>query len=186
MDVYDLAQLQQLRRFKLEYALVEGPPSSSLLCLPKLRQLTINGCPISASHFLTPAFLPQLRHVDADNLDEFAPLMPQLESITSDDVVEDYALLSAATSLHLLPLPDHPDPRLDMFSKLPSLPPFLHIRFPLSLVRNIQGAVVAALEALLETTKKSGLRVILLNDYGIGDSIDVLIQQFEELGVHVQ
>lgn len=40
------------------------------------------------------------------------------------------------------------------------------------------------MEALLEA-KKSGLRVILLNDYEIGDSIDVLIQQFQARGVRV-
>ena len=181
VDIVDLAQLQRLRRLELVGCSIVGSPSSSLLHLPQLQRLEINNCRVSdsARHFLTPTFLPQLRHLDVENFDSVAPLIPQLESITSAYVTQNYTLLSTATSLLLLSLPRQPVARRAMLSKLPTLPPFLHLKFG----RDWREGVVA-MEALLEA-KKSGLRVILLNDYEIGDSIDVLIQQFQARGVRV-
>ena len=187
VDIYDLAQLQQLRSLELDRCIIDGSPSTSLLRLPQLRRLEITGCRVedSALHFLTPAFLPQLRRVDVDALDIIAPLIQQLEIVSSNSYDVDYAILARAESLLLLPLPLYVE-RLDMFSKLPSLPRFLHINvIQYYSNRDYQKATVAAMEALLET-KKPGLQVILLNDCGIDDSIKSLIQRFEERGVRVQ
>ena len=190
VDIYDLAQLQQLRRVELAICSIVRTPSSSLLCLPQLQRLDIKKCRVedSALHFLTPAFLPQLRRVNTDDLDIVSPLIQQLEIINARPFRWDFALLARATSLLLLPLPHSADERLEMLAKLPSLPPFLHAAIPPYEVGNYSDAqkeIVEALEDLLET-KKSGLRVILVNDYEIDDSIESLIRRFQERGIRVQ
>ena len=169
VDVEDLAQLQQLRRLELDGCSIAGSTSSSLLRLPQLQRLYFYNCQIehSACHLLTPAFLPRLRHVDTNDPAAVASLVPQLEIIIDGSGDPDYALLARATSLLLLPLPYYAEERLDMLAKLPSLPPFLHASMPLDDVSNYLDAhqeLVEALEDLLET-KKSGLRVILVNNY---------------------
>ena len=190
VDIEDLAQLHQLRRLRLGECSIVGSLSSSLLRLPHLRQLSLVACPIdeSALHFFTPAFLPQLRRVDTDDLDSLAPLAQQLEIIIDYSHDRHYAILARAKSLLLLAPPFHVNKRLDMFAKLPSLPPFLHAAIPpydFSYNPDAEQELVEALEYLLET-EKSGLRVILLDDYGIDDSIKSVIQQFMERGVRVQ
>ena len=190
VDVYDLAQLQQLRRLRLFNCSVLGSPSSSLLHLPQLQRLELFDCRFddSALHFLTPNILPQLRRVDVDGLNIIAPLIQQLEFINYASDELNYTLLSRAKSLLLLPLPVSPEERLDMLAKLPSLPPFLHAAIPSyddSNYLNPYEELVEALEDLLET-KKSGLRVILVNDYRIDDSIKSLIPRFQERGIRVQ
>ena len=190
VDIHDLAQLQRLRRLELADCSVVGSPSSSLLRLPQLQRLSLLDCLLEDSplHFLAPAFLPQLRRFDTDDLDIAAPLIHQLEIILRAEGYDDYELLARGTSLLLLPLPDDPDERSEMFFQLPSLPPFLHINIAPVIVAgqpNNNQELVAVLEDLLER-KKPGLRVILLNDYGIDDSIKSVIQQFKERGVRVQ
>ena len=190
VDIFDLAQLQQLRRVELDRCVIDGSPSSSLLRLPHLQRIEITGCRVedSALHFLTPAFLPQLRRVDVDALVIIAPLIRQLEIVNNSWHDVDYAILAHAESLLLLPLPFFPEKRLDMLAKLPSLPPFLHAAIPPYEVRNILDAHQEFVEALedLSKTKKSGLRVILVNDYGIDDSIKGMIPRFQERGIRVQ
>ena len=188
IDIGDLAPLQQPRRMRLEECSLVGSPSSSLLRLPQLQRLHIVDCHVqdSAAHFLTPASLPQLRHFETDDLDILAPLAQQLEIITNNSYNVDYTLLACAGSLLLLPLPLNTDERLDMLSTLRSLPPFLHIDITgYSFDSDMEVVLVDAMEDLLET-KKSGLRVILMNDHEINDSIKSLIQRFEERGVRVQ
>ena len=183
VDIHDLAPLQQLRRIRLFNCFIVGSPSSSPLRLPQLQRLDTNRCRVedSARRFLTPAFLPQLRHFDTDNLDIIVPLIQQLEIIVNNSHNVDYTILARADSLLLLPLPLYADERLDMLSMLPSLPPFVHINAS----HHSYQVLAVALEALLATTKK-GLRVIMLNDHGVDDSIKSLIQRFEERGVRVQ
>ena len=188
VDIHDLARLQQLRRLEMISCSIVGSPPSSLLRLPHLRRLAIHNYPLgdSALLLLTPAFLPQLRHLDFDNFRTVAPLIPQLEIVNCVSGRFDYTLLSRAKSLLLLPLPHYAHERLDMLAKLPSLPPFLHIHVPpYALGGYLETDLVQALEDLLKT-KKSGLRVILLNDYEIDDGIRSLFQRFEERGVRVQ
>ena len=188
--VGDLARLQMFRRLELVYIDVIGSPSSSLLCLPNLQRLSMTDVTLedSPSHFLTPAFLPRLRHIDTDDLGSFAPLIAQLEIIGCDSDYSgyaDYTLLSRAKSLLLLPLSRYPGDRFAMFSNLPSLPLFLHIDFTWYTHIGVDHEVPIALEELLEA-KNSGLRVILLNDHGINDSSRSLIQRLEERGIRVQ
>ena len=184
VDVYDLAQLQQLRRLRLISCSIVGSPSSSLLRLPQLRRLSLYDCATvnSAPHFLTPAFLPRLRHFDTDDLGIIAPLIQQLEIITYNSDYPDYAILARAKSLLLLPFPVYAAPRLNMFSKLPSLPSH---QIRLATRAEKPGRSRRRIEGLLGT-RKSGLRVILLNDYGTNDSIRSLIQRFQARGVRVQ
>ena len=189
VDIHDLAQLQQLRRLELVDCSITSSPPSSLLRLPHLRRLSLVACPIDewALHFLTPAFLPRLRHLHVRSPALAHLLVQQLEIITSDEGYDDYTVLVRAESLLLLPLPRWADERVNMLSQLRSLPPFLHINIAPVIV-DVQpnnNQLVGVLEDLLET-KKPGLRVILLNDYGIDDSIKSVIQQFLERGVRVQ
>ena len=97
----------------------------------------------------------------------------------------DDLLLSRAKSLLLLPLSQYSDERLDMLSNLPSLPPFLHINFAAIRDIDVDHEVALALEEVLEA-KKPGLRIILLNDYGIDDSVKSLIQRLEQRGIRMQ
>ena len=190
VDIHDLARLQQLRRLEMIGCFIVGSPSSSLLRLPHLQRLSLYNCRLnrSATHFLTPTFLPRLRHLHVPSCALADSLVQQLEIITCNEGYEDYTVLARAESLLLLPLPLDTDERLDMLSKLPSLPPFLHIdpmQYGDGVGSDWDQLLAVALEALLATTK-TGLRVILLNDYGIGDRIDVLVQRFQERGVRVQ
>ena len=70
-----------------------------------------------------------------------------------------------------------------MLSNVPTLPPFLHIAFPLS--SRLDNEVAFALQELLEA-ENPGLRIILLNDHGIDDSIKSLIQRLSERRIRVQ
>ena len=70
-----------------------------------------------------------------------------------------------------------------MLTKLPSLPPFLHT--DICYHPTDHHDLVLALEDLL-STKKAGLRVIFLNDYGIDDAIEPLIKRFQERGIRVE
>ena len=187
VDIYDLAQLQKLRRLELDNCSIVGTPSSSQRRLSQLQRLSIRDCPFedSALQFLTPTFLPQLRRVDTPGLSIMAPLIPQLEIINARSGYGDFHLLARAKSLLLLPLPHSADKRLDMLANLPSLPPFLYPVIPPYNAVDASEELADALEDLLGT-KKSGLRVILLKEYGIDDSIRSLIQRFEERGVRVQ
>ena len=187
VGIKTLAQLQQLRRIRWANFSIFGCRSSAPIHLPQLQRLDTYNCQVedSARQFLTPAVLPLLRHVDTDDLDIVAPLVRHLEIINCESDNVDYTILARAESLLLLPLPSYADERLDMLSKLPSLPPFLHVNIDQYFSRDHQEETAAAMEALLGT-RKLGLRVILLNDYEVGASIKSLIQRFEERGVRVQ
>ena len=168
---------------------IVGTPSSSLLRRPQLQHLSIANCRFdnSALQFFTPAFLPQLRHLesDSDAYEYFAPLIPQLEIIDCGSKLNN-TVLAHAKSLLLLPFPyDQTLERHDMLSTLPSPPPFLHIHFCPEYFQGFQALLGDALEDLLETTK-TGLRVIILNDWEFSDAINSRIQQLEESGVRVQ
>ena len=190
MVVGDLAQLQRLRRLRFVSMNVFGSPASSLLCLPHLEQLSMNQFSVlnSASHFLTPASLPQLRRIDTDRLARTTPLVQQLKIVTIESDTRmrgygDYTLLAPAKSLLLLPLPEYSRDRLAIFTNLPSLPPFLHINFYPG--TQFSHEVAVALEEVLGANKP-GLRIILLNNHGIDDRIRSLIQQLKERGIRVQ
>ena len=188
MELGDLAPLQKLCRLQLVTVDVAGSHSSSRLCLPHLRRLAMIDLRLQepAPHFLTPACLRRLRRLETDDFDFTDPLIPQLEIINPYSEAVDYPLLSHAKSLLLLPLSQYFDERLDMLFNLPSLPPFLHIDYASVMdFDDVDYEVALALEELLGA-KKPGLRIILLNDHGIEDSVKSLIQRLQERGIRVQ
>ena len=180
VNVGDLMQLPMLRRLELESTVVTGSRSTSRLYL-RLERLSITKyhCALddSASNFLTPAFLPRLHRIDTVNYRSIAPLIPQLEIITTGRYNMDNTTLARAKSLLLLPLSQFSGNRLAMLSNLRSLPAFLHIEFV--------NEVTSALRELL-AANKPGLRIIILDDHGIDDSVKSLIKLIEERGIRVQ
>ena len=193
LDMGDLAQLQHLRRLKLDHSAIVSPASASLPCIPQLRHMSVEGSNIvsPSTRFLTTAFLPELRHLETAHptqLAQFAPLIPRLQSIAFGSSFEDPAPLSAATSLLLLSLPRQPVAHRDLLSKLPSLPPFLHINTALSPTRpslGVHDELIPALKDLLET-KKSGLRVIFLCIEEVDATLISVVQQLEDRGIRVE
>ena len=143
----------------------------------------------STSHPLTPACLPQLRYLDVCGSGSYAtqvirPFLPQLHAVELNPF--EYALLSTAESLRLLLLPFGRHSRLEIFSALASLPPFVSIDddkyWPIG-DESLQE-ILDTLKDLLETAK-TGLRVVLLSTQIINGEMEVMIQQLEDRGIRV-
>ena len=182
VSIDDLAQLQQLRQLELSNVEVAGSPATSTLCLSSLQLLRLEDCTISTPHFLSLAFLPQLRYLDV--FDFAAPtalwlLVPQLWAIQIPS--SDSALIRAATSLRLLTIPFFPPCRLELLDNLPSFPPFVSIHDCYYRTNQYsRQQLIDTLEQLIATTK-TGLRVVLLHGSGPGidETVAGLVKQLE-------
>lgn len=185
VDVVDLARLLQLRRLRLNSAEVEDSLSAATLSLRRLVWLDLHHTTIkpSASRFLSPSFLPQLRYLSPSGRTDNDLLLPQLHAFDLD--WGDYRSLSLATSLRLFQLPEWIHDRFDMYPQFASLPPFLSIDFELSYFGNARNEVRFALQELINMSK-SGLRVVLLRDWRITRRIKKTIRRLERKGVRVE
>ena len=186
VSIDDLAHFQQIRRLQLYQVKVVGSPASSSLSLPSLRRLTSCQSSIlpSAAYFLTPSFLPQLRHLELyDVQDSVDPLIRQLEAVSNKS--SNNPSFSGAKSLQLLQFPESNDDQFTVLSELPVLPSFVSINYVLEHWREVPAQeIIDALEQLLESTK-DGLRVVMLRDIGIDESVEALIQQLKRRGIRV-
>ena len=184
LDVEDLTQLRCLRRLEIDNVEIIGSLASSTLSLPSLRRLHLYQCTVtsSASHFLTPSFLPSLRHLQlCDSRPDLDSLIPQLEAISFDSY--DYPALSGAKSLLLLHFP--PYVLFRPFSRFPSFPSFLSIDYVgFRLPAYHAQEAINALEHLLANPTKCP-RVVLLRDIGIGETAEALIKQLEGRAIRI-
>ena len=180
VSVDDLAHLQQLRLLEIYKVELVGSPASSNLSLPSLRSLHIFAVSISpsATHFLTPSSLPQLRHLQLwSSPVTVDSLIPQLHAISFQPIA--HHSLSGARSVQLLHF-HYPSDKTDtVLSQLPSLPPFISIDFGAKYsLEDFAEEVIDALEQLLASPKK-GVRVLLLPDHGIDETRKAAIKQVE-------
>ena len=193
LDVNDLAPLQQLRRLTTYRTTVGGSPASLTLALPSLEYLSITISFIeepAASHFLTPAFLPQLRYLDLSQSRRASSTQFLLRQLEAVEVLpgDDHFLTSTTNSLLLLRLPSDNADRIRMLSHLTSLPPFLSIDF--ECLHKSRGderlrlEIHRVLEHLLTITK-AGLRVVLLRDLAVNGELGVVIERLEDRGIRV-
>ena len=159
VDVAALAGLPNLRRLSLASVNIKGDDHSVKLQIPHLRHLDCDSADIEpyADFFLTPNFLPSLRHFrlhSAEGRWMTFPLIGQLSSLSTDTpLLFDYAL---PASIRLLSLPRSAGERRQLFRRFASMPRFLHFAF------SEPGCIVAALEEQI-ASKKSGLRVIIMS-----------------------
>ena len=188
IDIDDLAPLQQLHQLEMSKATVDGPPTSSPLCLPSLRRATLWECRIEpgASHLLTNSSLPTLRHLqlyETATPARIDSLLPQLEAISLCPLFDHS--FSDASSMLLVQLPffDYETPLL---SHLPNLPPFLFIPSEDDQFTWDVG-VADTLQEIAETGKQ-GLRVILLSipEMGMDEQVREVIETLAIRGVRVE
>ena len=191
VDTADLANLVQLRRLVLDSVEVVGSlPSPVNNCIPKLSQLRTHETTVdlTAAHFLTPAFLPQLRYLNINSYllrpNSIEPLVKQIERLAVD-VDEGEFLPSIPESLLLLSVAPGRFDRRVILSHLSVLPAFLSIDFSEDLVADLQQEIKYALEDIL-ASGKTGLRVIILGQCMEDVELNALVGQCAEKGVRVE
>ena len=162
VDIVDLAALQNIRRIALANVNIKCDHfrHTMELQIPLLRYLDCDSSTdieYRANFFLTPNFLPSLRHLRLVSIEghwDALPVIGQLSSLSTDTPRRfDFDFPDA---LQLLSLPLDASVRRDMISRFVSIPPFLHFAF------STPAGIVEALEEQI-ASKKEGLRVIFMS-----------------------
>lgn len=193
LSLDDLAQFQKLQELALIQVNMVVSPASPPLRLPCLRHLVYSCYSLDRDQPAFPSLksetFPQLRYLQILHVipPDITTLLPQLEAIRITPELP--ALLPAAKSLQLLELPCDPSTRLDMLSRLPSLPPFLFLDFAThhALDPELQfrrQQVRDALEQLADD-QRAGHRVILLRKFGIDETVEVVISRLRQRAIQV-
>ena len=185
VDMNDLAPLQHLRRLELINITIKGSTAPPTFSLPSLEHIAMYSSLFdepAASHFLTPAFLPQLRYLDKHDTGIPLTARPLMRQLAAAKLQPEHAhLLSSTTkSLLLLHVPFVRGSRGEMVFHLTFFPPFL------SLAPNDRaGVILSTLEQLL-ATPTTRLRVILTETGLWGEALTAVKRRLQDRGIRLE